>query len=139
MVKKSYGTEEDAKDIFHDSIIVFYKKCTQPEFELTARISTFIYAIAQNKWKDKLRKKRYYANSTRDTEELLQVDEKEDAFDQLYNAINSLLESIGSPCKDLILLHEYKKLSFKVIAKKQEFLKATDSRLARSIPIYTSS
>ena len=52
MIKKNNGSEEDAKDVFQDAIIIFYKKCLEPQFKLTARISTFLYAIAQKKWRN---------------------------------------------------------------------------------------
>ena len=54
-ILKNSGNKEDAKDIFQNALIIFYKKAISSEFELTSKISTYIFAIAQNLWLKKLR------------------------------------------------------------------------------------
>ncbi len=44
------GTEEDAKDIFQEALVVFYRKLKDPAFTLTSSSGTFIYAIAKLMW-----------------------------------------------------------------------------------------
>lgn len=49
------GTYEDAEDLYHDTIIDFYDKVKEPDFELTSQLYTFFRGIFQKKWLTKLR------------------------------------------------------------------------------------
>ncbi len=48
MVFKFNGSTEDARDVFQEALFVFVKKLRDPDFVLTSKASTFIYAIARN-------------------------------------------------------------------------------------------
>ena len=39
------GNEDDAKDIFQESIIVLYEKVKAGKFELSSKLKTFIYSV----------------------------------------------------------------------------------------------
>ncbi|MFN0012903.1 MAG: RNA polymerase sigma factor, partial [Saprospiraceae bacterium] len=41
LVLKNSGTEDDAKDVFQDAVMVVYDKAGQADFTLTSRFSTF--------------------------------------------------------------------------------------------------
>lgn len=49
------GALEDAQDIFQEALIVLVKKLRTPDFELTAKVSTYLYAVGQNLWLHRLR------------------------------------------------------------------------------------
>jgi RNA polymerase sigma factor (sigma-70 family) len=57
-VVKNTGTNDDAKDIFQDTMIVLMEKLRADNFELTASLKTYIIAISKNLWFKKLRNKR---------------------------------------------------------------------------------
>lgn len=42
------GSPEDARDTFQEALFVFVKKLREPDFTLTSKASTFLYAIARN-------------------------------------------------------------------------------------------
>ncbi len=54
-VLKNNGTVDDAKDIFQDIMLVLIEKIYADDFELTASLSTYIFAIGKNLWLKKLR------------------------------------------------------------------------------------
>ncbi len=50
------GSKSDAEDIFQDTLIVLLNKLSDEEFELSASLRTYIYAISKNLWLKRLRK-----------------------------------------------------------------------------------
>jgi RNA polymerase sigma factor (sigma-70 family) len=50
LVLKSYGTEEQAKDIFQEVIIVIYNKLQKSDFKITSSFFTFFYAVIRISW-----------------------------------------------------------------------------------------
>lgn len=52
---KNNGSEDDAKDIFQETIIVLLEKVPKDDFNLTSSLKTFIFAISSNLWLKRLR------------------------------------------------------------------------------------
>ncbi len=57
-VKQNHGNNEDAEDIFQETIIVLLQKIRQPDFILTSSLKTYLYAVAKNIWLKRLRDNR---------------------------------------------------------------------------------
>ncbi|MDO8365948.1 MAG: sigma-70 family RNA polymerase sigma factor [Saprospiraceae bacterium] len=57
MVNDHVGTEEDAKDIFQDAVIVIYEMAKKPGFQLTSKFSTLFYGIGRNLWMSRRQKR----------------------------------------------------------------------------------
>jgi RNA polymerase sigma factor (sigma-70 family) len=54
-IKQNSGSDQDAEDIFQETIIVLLNKVRQPEFALTASLKTYLFSISKNLWLKKLR------------------------------------------------------------------------------------
>jgi RNA polymerase sigma factor (sigma-70 family) len=55
MITINSGCEEDARDIFQDSLIILYKKLKARSLKLNCSVSTFIYSIARLLWLKELK------------------------------------------------------------------------------------
>jgi RNA polymerase sigma factor (sigma-70 family) len=55
------GNEDDAKDIFQDSMVILYKKIKRPGFELTSSLGTFLYSICRFVWLKELSSRKVHA------------------------------------------------------------------------------
>ena len=55
MIISSGGTSDDAKDIFQDSVIIFYRMTVKSDFSLSSSISTLLYSICRKLWLKKIR------------------------------------------------------------------------------------
>ena len=55
LVLNNNGSTEDAKDLFQEAIIVLIEKLKDKDFQLTASIKTYLYAVVRNLWLKKLR------------------------------------------------------------------------------------
>ncbi|MBN2663199.1 MAG: sigma-70 family RNA polymerase sigma factor [Bacteroidales bacterium] len=58
-VQNNSGNQADAEDLFQDAMMVLVEKLRQDDFQLTASIDTYVYAICKNLWFKKLRDKNY--------------------------------------------------------------------------------
>lgn len=105
LICSNNGTEQDAKDIFQDAMIAFYERVQQPDFVLTCKIKTYLYAVSWRLWLKRLtQKKRYHSNFDvaetflRIDEEMLSIEELELDYERMHEAMNGL----GEPCHSII-------------------------------------
>ncbi|MBD1428904.1 sigma-70 family RNA polymerase sigma factor [Sphingobacterium sp. DN04309] len=123
MIVNNNGTDEEAKDIFQEAVMVLYDKITQNKFELNSKLSTFLYAVSRRLWLKQLSRKGHTSNTSdiSDFEDILHVEEDiqqhqevENKFDQMNEAMNQL----GEPCKTLLKDFYIKNLSMQDITEK---------------------
>src|SRR5262245_2471091 len=49
-VSKMSGSFQEAKDIFHDALVIFYEKSQHPDFSITVSPEAYILGIAKHLW-----------------------------------------------------------------------------------------
>lgn len=125
MVLKNNGTKEDAKDLFQNALIIFYKKAIDKNFQLTSRISSYLYSVCDKNWKKKItRDKNMFQSDVTELNHLGSDDEPKVEVHKgkaLKDYIDDLLDRIGEPCKTILIMHEYQKLSMKIITEKMGY------------------
>ena len=124
MILNNNGTKEDAKDIFQNTLIVFYKNALNPNFVLQAKISTYLYSVSKRLWMRKLKKDKPHLEMsiTNDHDFKLlhenQIKLVETPPTPLHEYIIKKLDELGEPCKSIIVMHEYNKLKMSEITTK---------------------
>jgi len=103
MVTNNAGSLQEAKDIYQETLIVFYEKVKEEDFELNCQIKTFIYSVSRRLWLKQLQRKQRFTAPLTDTDEYIdlsweEVGDKEDQYDAMHTA----LESLGEPCKSIL-------------------------------------
>lgn len=68
LVTKNNGNEEDAEDVFQDSLIIVFKKIRANELDLTCSFRTYLYSISRNLWLQKLSKQKQFSREFSDIE-----------------------------------------------------------------------
>ena len=58
-VQHNSGNKADAEDLFQDAMMVLVEKLRQDNFQMTASINTYVFAICKNLWFKKLRDKNH--------------------------------------------------------------------------------
>lgn len=106
-VQSNNGTEDDAKDIFQEAVIVFYEKIRAGQLELNCQIKTYLYSICRRMWLKKLaRSSRFSTGLIEDTEtELTNAEEDAEQAEQnelKFAVMCQALEQLGEPCKSLL-------------------------------------
>lgn len=112
------GSKEDAKDIFQEALIIFYRKAQDTKFNLTSSIGTYLYSVSRFLWKDELKKR----NRTETVElgdvsgdlqnDIREAQEKESRLQLAEQA----LSTIGERCLELLQSFYHRKMSMSKIA-----------------------
>ncbi len=108
LVIKNNGNEEDALDVLQDALIVLYEKIQLGTFELSAKLTTYLYGIARNIWYKKLRdQERTLINTNDDYPEIPDIieqsltDKKE--LSGTLNRLSNAMEDISEQCRNLLM------------------------------------
>lgn len=123
MIVNNNGSEEEAKDIFQEAVLVLYDKVTQNKFELNSKLSTFLYAVSRRLWLKQLSRKGNVANTSdiSDFEDILHVEEdieRQQENELKFDQMNLALQELGEPCRTLLKDFYIKNLSMKDIQEK---------------------
>ncbi|HYG50176.1 MAG TPA: sigma-70 family RNA polymerase sigma factor [Flavobacteriales bacterium] len=122
LVLSNHGDEEDARDIYQETFIVFYEKLKQDDFKLTCAIPTYLYSVARNLWYKRLRKLQYDGvlklKETMDAEDVEEDVEAHVTREGFMTSIERSLEQLGDPCCSILKDFFYNKLSMDEIALK---------------------
>lgn len=114
--------EEDIDDILQESITVLYEKSNDPNFSLNVKPSTYIYAVAENKVRERQKKNSKFTTSDLDGVSNMM---EEDGYDRSIDEQRALRRKILRECiqllnatqKNVFLLYHYHNASMKDIAK----------------------
>lgn len=106
LVLNNSGTQDDAKDIYQEAIIVLYNKVKAGNFELSSKLKTFIYSVSRRLWLKRLsHMSRYSAVDIKDFQEHLPVEEETDHHaerDIQFDKMKGAMQQLGEPCKTII-------------------------------------
>jgi RNA polymerase sigma factor (sigma-70 family) len=105
LICSNNGTEQEAKDVYQDAMIAFYERVQQPDFVLTCKIKTYVYAVCRRLWLKRLTQKKRYHGNIDEAETFLQVEEEMKSIDDLesdYLRMNTAMAGLGEPCVSII-------------------------------------
>ncbi|MDX2301898.1 MAG: sigma-70 family RNA polymerase sigma factor [Microscillaceae bacterium] len=118
------GSEQEAKDIYQDAMIVFYEKLQDKDFRLNCQIKTFLYSISRRLWLKRLAEKNKYVSQIDDFEAFLPLDRFEislEEHDHKFEIMRQALEKLGDPCKTVLKDFYIEKKSMQEIAQEMGY------------------
>jgi len=130
------GAENDAYDIFQEGLMVLYEKAHNPEFALTCKLSTYLFAVCKRLWFKKLEASSQVSflqemadEDDHDIEAQYHDDvahhlEKEIDFQLLESAMNQL----GEPCNGLLKAFYLEEKNMQDIAKQFGYTNAENAK-----------
>lgn len=115
-VKQMGGTLDDAKDIFHDALVVFFE--IKPE-TITTSENAYILGISRHLWIRKY-------NKSQSAVLLSNMEQNIPVPDDYYPSVNNkrllrFLESAGKKCMDLLRAFYYEKKQLKYLVRAMGF------------------
>ncbi len=129
-IMSSGGDEEIARQIFHDSLILLIEKVERKDFELTSKLTTFLYGINRFLWKNELRKRQ--KNIELEWSDTLIVSAEDLNYEEdkelKLNALKSILNRISDKCKSIFELFYFRKKSMQYIADKLNFTSVNSAK-----------
>lgn len=112
------GNRDDAEDALQEAVIILWQKVTSGQFNLSAKLSTYMMGIVKNKWFEELRRRKTGHREFLKDEEfdgnpgLLDVMIDDEQKTMLHNAIGSLTEV----CRKILLAFYFEQRSMEEIA-----------------------
>jgi RNA polymerase sigma factor (sigma-70 family) len=116
LVITNSGTEDEARDIYQDALVVFWQKARSGNLVLTSKISTYVYSICQNLWRKELDRKKRLSNESKDASESIDLDGPE-----REKIIAKCLGQLGETCRKVLMYYYFDEMSMQEIADKLGF------------------
>ena len=131
LVVNNNGTEEDARDIFQEAIIVLYEKAKSGSFELHAQLKTYIYAVCRRLWLKKLAHNARFSGDLANAPETIATDDDLEMYDQRtqdFEMMEQALQHLGEPCKELLESYYIRKKNMSEIAREFGYTNADNAK-----------
>lgn len=126
MILRNNGTEQEALDIFQDALIVFWQKAMDANFELSSKISTYLFSVCKNLWRKELERKKKFEDSDKEASEYNQLENQE-----MVKIIHDCINELGDSCKQILSYHYFDGLSMDQIAKKMGLANSDTAKTKR--------
>ncbi len=105
LIINNNGTDDDAKDVYQEAIIVLYEKVKAGNFELNSKLKTFLYSVCRRLWLKKLNYQSRFVGNLNDYEDHFVVDHDIAVHEEKEMQLNKMagtLDELGEPCKTII-------------------------------------
>jgi RNA polymerase sigma factor (sigma-70 family) len=117
------GTKDDAQDVFQEALIVLVKNLRKPDFKLSAKLSTYLFAISKKYWLYKLRGDKGSAVEIENlnTDHLREDGDDlfgENDYDVKHTIIGEVFHQMKEDCRELLTQYYFNKSALGEIAKK---------------------
>ena len=135
-VTTNSGSEDDAKDIYQEVLIVLYEKVRGGSLELQCQLKTYLYAVGRRLWLKQLAQKsrfmvRDVETPLNDETALGQLDNDLDEHqerDRQFDLMTDSLERLGEPCRTLLDDFYIQHLSMQDITEKFGYTNADNAK-----------
>jgi RNA polymerase sigma factor (sigma-70 family) len=117
-IKNHGGGKSDIQDLLQEAIIVLWQNINAGRFEVKSKISTYLFAIAKNKWMAEMRRRKKLEYESAGLENKTDGNDSLDKIieDEQKIRIGKALDGLNPPCKELLLLFYFEERSMDDIA-----------------------
>ncbi len=125
------GSEDDAKDVYQEGIMVLYDRVKGGDFELNSKLKTYLYAVCRRIWLKKLKQTQIKSYDIADFEDVIEVEsdvELREERDKQFLQMKGALLSLGEPCKTIIEDFYIHNLSMQDICEKFGYTNADNAK-----------
>lgn len=125
------GTEQEAKDIYQEAVIAFYERAQEPEFVLTCKIKTYLYAVCRRLWLKRLAEKKRFTISIPETETFEGVEAEVNGAEEReldFKRMGESLHALGEPCRSILLDFYIHDFSMEIISEKFGYTSADNAK-----------
>jgi RNA polymerase sigma factor (sigma-70 family) len=123
LITRNSGTEDDAKDVFQDALIILWEKIRTQKFELSSKLSTYLYSVCQNLWHKELNRKQRFVSQEHDVPQLPDNDRQE-----RIAIVDKCLLQLKPDCRQILMYYYFDQLPMTEIATKMAFANADSAK-----------
>lgn len=113
-VLENNGTTDDAEDLLQDALVVLWQNARKPDFELDAKISTYLFAVVRNQWLKVLEKRKRENTSIESIGEVPTDTVHMDRLD--LKIVRDYLNDMGDLCRKILLMYYFDGFDMQTIA-----------------------
>lgn len=118
------GREEDADDMLQDALVVLWENVTHGDFDLTSKISTYVYSVVRNKWLREISKRKI--GKTSNVDDYVVAEERIDVLKDIvhreeYQIILKCIGDLGSTCRKVLTMFYLEEKGMEEIARELKF------------------
>ena len=136
LVTSNSGSEDDAKDIYQEALIVLYEKVTEGSLELHCQLKTYLYSVGRRLWLKQLSLRNrngplQYDAELMDTDTAVSVDDElteQEVRDRQFELMADSLDRLGEPCRTLLEDFYIRHLSMQEITDKFGYTNADNAK-----------
>lgn len=106
-VRSNNGNEEDARDLFHDAMLVLFQKARSEGFKLTCSPGTYLFSVARYLWLKELGKRKRISGNVVDVEEFIDPDNDTDQINEKNERLlffRKCFEKLPEDCRKVLEL-----------------------------------
>ena len=131
-VLNNNGSEEEAKDIYQESMIILVNNLKTEGFRLECKIKTYLYSVCRRLWLTELKQRSDYSGRLNEVEEFLVIDDNEAKNfvenEQKYKIMDQSLLMLGEPCTTILKDFYLNKISMQEIADKMGYTNTDNAK-----------
>lgn len=110
------GNEDDVKDLMQDTLVAIWQNVRRPQFELSAKLTTYLFAIAKNLWLKQLdKRKRIKSEDYITGKEVANSVDPAERMD--YNIVQKALDLLQDKCRNILMMFYFDGFDMNTIAK----------------------
>lgn len=113
-VMKNKGSKSDAKDVFQDGIMIFYRNIYNKNFKFGSSLATYMFSICKNLWLMKLRRNILKITDDIDSDQLVQ--EQIEIEQSNIQSVKEMLLELKEECRDMLVGFYYENRPMKDLA-----------------------
>ncbi len=131
LVIQNNGTEDEAKDVFQEAMIVLYDKAKRADFALSSKLKTYIYSVCRRLWLKQLGSQSRAFQDIGSYEEVIPVEDdlaKHREKDLQLSMMERAMDKLGEPCRTIIHDFYMANLSMQEICEKLGYTNADNAK-----------
>ena len=147
MVTRNSGSQEDARDIFQEGLMILLEKIDDKSFTLTSKFKTFLYSICKHLWNEILEKRNVATRYASGVREEYEKDSSESIDNDIYEEIfKSAFDTLEPASRNILKLYwldmspqdiaEKLGLSYNYVRKKKSEAQAELTEKVKAHPHY---
>lgn len=136
-IKKIVGlyteAEEEAKDLFHDALLIFYKQVLSNKYDEKFDIDGYIYSIAKNLWINKIKRNQKVEivdPYLMPENEIFEASDEKIIANERSEVITQLFAMLDEKCAALLTYTIYQDLTYEDIVDRMGFSSENAARTA---------
>jgi len=136
LVTTNSGTDDDAKDIYQEALVVLYEKVRSGSLELHCQLKTYLYSVCRRLWLKQLtQQSRYMVRdvdaAATDQQAVNQLDDDltdHEERNRQFDLMADSLDRLGEPCRTLLDDFYIQHLSMQDITEKFGYTNADNAK-----------